>query len=95
MNVAGTLRWFVPGMEPDPSQCRTARKTLTRQSAILSGTWAMSGVIFVLLNLDGGATIAVPTFLGVVLGAAAGGGHRPTARPGATANNPRRCRAEF
>jgi adenylate cyclase len=71
MNIAATLRWFVPGMEPDPSQCRTARKLVSRQSAILSGTWAVSGVIFVLPNLDGGAAIAVPTFLGVLFGAAA------------------------
>jgi adenylate cyclase len=41
MNIAATLRWFVPGMEPDPSQCRAARKMVSRQSAILSGTWAM------------------------------------------------------
>jgi class 3 adenylate cyclase len=71
VNITGTLRWFVPGREPSPDQRRAAMRVVGRQSAILSATWAVSGAIVVLLNLGAGAAIAVPTLIGVVLGAAA------------------------
>ena len=41
---------------------------------LLSGTWAVSGVISVLLNLGGGAGIVVATAFGVVLGGSAATG---------------------
>jgi adenylate cyclase len=71
VNITPTLRWFVPGREPSPDQRRAAMRLVGRQSAILSATWAVSGVVAVLLNLGGGAAVAVPTLIGVVLGAAA------------------------
>jgi adenylate cyclase len=71
VNITPTLRWFVPGREPSPDQRRAAMRLVGRQSAILSATWAVSGVVAVLLNLGGGAAVAVPTLIGVVLGGAA------------------------
>ena len=47
---------------------------LARQSVLLSGTWAVSGVISVLLNLGGGTGIVVATAFGVVLGGSAATG---------------------
>ena len=71
MNIAPTLRWFVPGREPDARQCRAATRLLPRQSALLAATWVVSGAVSTLLNLDGGVGIAIPTLLGVVLGGGA------------------------
>jgi adenylate cyclase len=71
LNIYPTLRWFVPGQVPDAGQRRGAMRLVGRQSAILSGTWAVSGAIIVLLNLGKGAAVVVPTLLGVVLGSAA------------------------
>ncbi|MBV8966999.1 MAG: adenylate/guanylate cyclase domain-containing protein [Mycobacteriaceae bacterium] len=70
-NITPTLRWFVPGRAPSPDQRRAAMRLVGRQSAILAATWAISGTVITLINLKAGAAVAVPTFLGVVLGAAA------------------------
>ena len=58
-------------------------KLVNRQSTILAATWVVSGVISVLLNLDGGVAVAVPTLLGVAFGgsAAASIGLLVTRRP--------------
>jgi adenylate cyclase len=69
MNIRPTLRWFVPGQEPNTDQRRAAIRVAGRQSAIIAATWAVSGTIVALLNVDAGAAAAVPTFIGVVLGA--------------------------
>nr|WP_102142152.1 adenylate/guanylate cyclase domain-containing protein [Mycobacterium sp. QGD 101] len=74
LNIAPTLRWFVPGHAPDPRQRRVAMKLLGRQSALLAATWFVSGAISVLMNLDGGVSIAVPTLFGVVFGGSAAAG---------------------
>ena len=71
VNIAPTLRWFVPGREPDARQSRAAARLLPRQSALLGATWVVSGAVTTLLNLDGGISIAIPTLLGVVLGGGA------------------------
>jgi class 3 adenylate cyclase len=71
VNIASVVRWFVPGQEPDDSQRRSAMRLVGRQSAILAMTWAVSGLVFILVNLDAGAAVAVPTLLGVSLGGAA------------------------
>jgi class 3 adenylate cyclase len=42
-----------------------------RQSMILAVVWALSGVTYVLLNLDGFPALAVPTLLAVVFGGSA------------------------
>lgn len=71
LNIAPALRWFTSRKQPDINQRRAAMKLVNRQSAILAATWIVSGAIYVLFNLDGGAAIAVPTLLGVVFGGAA------------------------
>jgi adenylate cyclase len=71
LNLAPVLRWFVPGQQPDPDQRLAATKLLGRQSMILAATWAVSGLTFLLLNLDGGVGLAVPTLLAIVFGGTA------------------------
>jgi class 3 adenylate cyclase len=71
MNIAPTLRWFVPGQEPTEEQRRSAMRLVGRQSAILSATWAVSGALITVINTEAGAAVAMPTLLGVILGAAA------------------------
>src|SRR5262249_16866647 len=71
INITPTLRWFVRGRAPTANQRRAAMRLVGRQSAILSATWAVSGAIITLLHRRAGAAVAVPTLLGVVLGAAA------------------------
>jgi adenylate cyclase len=46
-------------------------RLVRRQSQILAATWATSGVIFLVLNLDGGVTLAVATLLAIVFGGSA------------------------
>jgi adenylate cyclase len=74
MNVRPTLRWFVPGREPNADQRRAAMRLVGRQSAIIAATWAVSGAVVTLLNIDAGAAVAMPTLIGVVLGASAATG---------------------
>lgn len=54
-----------------PDHRQTATKIISRQSILLVATWAVSGAISLLLNLDGGISVAVPTLLGAALGGAA------------------------
>ncbi|MGC2653302.1 MAG: adenylate/guanylate cyclase domain-containing protein, partial [Mycobacterium sp.] len=68
LNLAPTLRWFVIGVVPNAQQRRVSTRLIRRQSLLLAATWAVSGVVFVALNISGGLAIAVPTFLGVVFG---------------------------
>lgn len=74
MSLAPTVRWFAVGAEPTAQQRDVAMKLAGRQSAILAGAWAASGVILVLFNRSGGAAMLVPVVLGVVLGGAAAAG---------------------
>ena len=71
MNFAPALRWFSRGRVPDTDERRAAMRIISRQSMILSATWAVSGVVMVVLNLHGGLAIVVPTLLGVVFGGTA------------------------
>jgi class 3 adenylate cyclase len=74
MNIGPTLQWFVPGREPNSDQRRSAMRLAGRQSAVIAAIWAVSGAIVALLNVDRGAAVAVPTLIGVVLGASAASG---------------------
>ncbi len=74
LNILPTLRWFIPGREPDERQRKSLTRLLGRQCVLLAGTWAASGAISVGLNYDGGVGIIVPTAVGVVLGGAAAAG---------------------
>ncbi|MGE5697391.1 MAG: adenylate/guanylate cyclase domain-containing protein [Candidatus Sericytochromatia bacterium] len=73
LNIRGTLRWFNQ-REPDGDEIRSAMKLVNRQSAILAAIWGICGGAFILVNLDGGAAVVVPTVLGTVFGAAAAAG---------------------
>ena len=70
-NIAPVLRWLIPGREPDANQRRAAMKLISRQSIILVATWAVSGGISILLNLNGGIGVVVPTLLGAAFGGSA------------------------
>ena len=59
LNITPTLRWFIPGLEPDDRQRKALTRLLARQSMLLAGTWVISGAISMLLNLDGGVGIVV------------------------------------
>ena len=74
LNILPTLRWFVPGLEPDERQRKSLTRLLGRQCALLAGTWVVCGACSILLNLDGGVGIIVPTALGVALGGSAAAG---------------------
>jgi adenylate cyclase len=74
VNIAPTLRWFIPGVEPDERQRKGLTRLLARQSSLLAGTWVVSGAVSILLNMHGGIGIVVPTAIGVVLGGAAASG---------------------
>lgn len=74
LSAAPTLRWYADGTEPDQQQREAAMKLPGRQSVILFGAWAVSGTIFMLLNLGGGAQLLLPITLGVLLGGPAAAG---------------------
>lgn len=60
LGVVPSVRWFVRGREPNPAQQRAATRIAHRQTAVHFATWAASGAVFVLLNLDsGGAVVCV------------------------------------
>jgi class 3 adenylate cyclase len=70
-NLAPVLRWFIPGQQPNSDQRLAATRLIGRQSMILAATWAVSGVTFLLLNLDAGVAFAIPTLLATVFGGTA------------------------
>jgi class 3 adenylate cyclase len=58
LHVVPTLRWFVDGAEPTPAQQRAAMRIAHRQNAVHFATWATSGAVFALVNLDAGGLVA-------------------------------------
>jgi hypothetical protein len=58
LQVVPTLRWFVDGAEPSPAQQRAALRIAHRQNAVHFATWAASGGVFALVNLDAGGVVA-------------------------------------
>lgn len=44
-SIAGSLRWYTAGAQPDAGQRRAAVNILRRQSAIVLGTWVIGGAI--------------------------------------------------
>jgi class 3 adenylate cyclase len=73
-SLAPTLRWFLAGDEPTKNQRDAAMKLAGRQSAILLAAWAFSGAVIMLVNRTGGASLLLPTLLGVLLGGPAAAG---------------------
>lgn len=74
LNILPTLRWFASGQEPDARQRKALTRLPARQSALLIGTWAVSGALSILFNLGGGIGIIVPSAIGVALGGSAASG---------------------
>ena len=70
LNISPVLRWFIPGRKPNAAQRRSAMRLVGRQSAIIAGTWGVSGLVFIVLNWSAGSAVAVPTLLGSSLGGA-------------------------
>ena len=71
-NLVPVLRWFVrSGSNRLSDQRRSAMRLLGRQSTILAVVWAVSGVTYLVLNLDGLAALWIPTLLAVVFGGTA------------------------
>ena len=52
-NLVPVLRWFVPQQQPNSEQRRSAMRLLARQAMILAVVWAVSGITYLVLNLDG------------------------------------------
>jgi adenylate cyclase len=71
VNLVPILRWYASKQQPDADQRRAAMRLLGRQSAILAVVWAVSGLSYLVLNLDGVAVLWVPTLLAVVFGGTA------------------------
>ncbi|SRX93737.1 adenylate cyclase [Amycolicicoccus subflavus DQS3-9A1] [Mycobacterium shimoidei] len=68
------LRWFVPGREPDTAQHSAAMSLMRNQALLIAATWVASGALFIVVNLDGGLTVAISTVLAVIFGGAAATG---------------------
>lgn len=58
VNVYPTFKWFAAGRDPTPRQQRAAMRIAPRQTLIQFGTWAVSAVVYTLLNLDAGGGVA-------------------------------------
>src|SRR3984957_13379463 len=70
-NLVPVLRWFVPQQQPNSEQRRSATRLLARQSMILAVVGGVSGITYLVLNLDGLAALWIPTLLAVVFGGTA------------------------
>jgi adenylate cyclase len=53
-----SFRWYAQGREPKPAEQRATVRIAHRQSATQVAIWTVSGVVFTLVNLDAGATVA-------------------------------------
>jgi len=72
--IAGPLAWFTAGAAPTSGQRRAATNLIRDQSLLLSTAWIAGGLVFVLLNADSGAGLAIATALAVIFGGAAATG---------------------
>ena len=70
LQVVPTLRWFVDGAEPTPSQQRAAMRIANRQNAVHFAAWVASGAVFALVNLDAGGVVAYVTGTALLFGGA-------------------------
>ncbi|MEB4209780.1 adenylate/guanylate cyclase domain-containing protein [Mycobacterium sp. 94-17] len=65
LNIAPTLRWYLPAHRPDAAQQRAAVHIVRRQFIILSATWGASGLVLVALNYRTGVAASVLIVLSV------------------------------
>lgn len=68
-NLAPTLGWYLAGDEPTPRQRRWAMDLASRQSQIITGAWFVTGIAFILANLDAGAATLIIAVLAIFFGA--------------------------
>jgi adenylate cyclase len=73
-NLVPTLRWFLAGQEPTKGQREAAMRLAGHQTAILLVAWGISGGVMMLLNRSGGASLLLPSLLGILLGGPAAAG---------------------
>ena len=67
-NISPSLRWFVTGAEPSPTQQRAATNMVRRQTFFLFATWAVSGAVVIAANVQGGLSTAVMIVVAVLFG---------------------------
>jgi adenylate cyclase len=70
LGVLPSVRWFALGQEPNPAQQRAAIRIAHRQTAVHFATWAASGAVLVLLNLDSGSGVVCVIGAGLLFGGA-------------------------
>ncbi len=58
VNVHPTFKWYAAGENPTPQQQRAAMRIAPRQTIIQFTTWAVSALVYTLLNLDAGGGVA-------------------------------------
>ncbi|MGV9800373.1 adenylate/guanylate cyclase domain-containing protein [Mycobacterium sp. NPDC003449] len=58
INMRPTFRWFATGEEPTPAQRTAAVRIPVRQTAVEFTVWAVSGAVFMVLNLDARGGVA-------------------------------------
>lgn len=68
------LRWFTAGAPPSAADRAFVRRLLRNQSAVLAGVWGVSGVVFMIVNRDGGAPAAWLIAMAMLFGAATSAG---------------------
>jgi class 3 adenylate cyclase len=67
--VDGKLRWFTTGRPPAPRDRAFVRRLLRKQSAMLATIWAVSGLVLIVVNRDGGRVAAALIGLCMLFGA--------------------------
>ncbi|MCW2688365.1 MAG: adenylate cyclase, family protein 3 [Mycobacterium sp.] len=70
LNMVPSFRWFAADAEPTPAQQSAAMRIATRQTAVQFGIWAVSGAVFVLVNLDAGGGVACVIGTAILFGGA-------------------------
>lgn len=71
LNVVPSMSWFARGDEPTAAQQRATMRIANRQMAVHFGTWALSGAVFALINLDAGGGVAYMIGTALLFGGAA------------------------
>lgn len=70
LNMVPSFRWFADGAEPTPAQQRAAMRIATRQTLVQFSIWAVSGAVFVMVNVHAGAGVAYVIGTAILFGGA-------------------------
>jgi adenylate cyclase len=71
LNMVPSFRWFADGADPTPAQQHAAMRIAARQTVVQFGIWAVSGAVFVLVNLHSGGAVACVIGTAILFGGAA------------------------